>query len=250
MKVSKHRALEADATFIKTVSDWLYSFTNYIETRAEEKDSMAKLKTFVRSQRADPRVSNNLINATLNFIITKFEDRLPKLSHRHFLRAVSGNVADNCFSESSNSSLTRDPLGPNPCHHLHNSMGAINEHNQEAVAKLRHSAFDEFRATKMETESESAEQAAARVNSEDIIEPVNDLIMGEYYRSQKETCCCLEVLVKDGNFVPLNQDNMDCKVGGEQVRHFLVRTYDLNMGGTLLSVNGLESLILSDQTCS
>ena len=129
-------------------------------------------------------------------------------------------------------------------------MGAINEHNQEAVAKLRHSAFDEFRATKMETESESAEQAAARVNSEDIIEPVNDLVMGEYYRSQKETCCCLEVLVKDGNFVPLNQDNMDCKVGGEQVRHFLVRTYDLNMGGTLLSVNGLESFILSDQTCS
>ena len=230
MKMSKHKALDADTAFIKTVSDWLYSFTNYTETRDEEKDSMKKLKAFVRNQKDNAHISNNLIQATLDFIITKFEDRLPRLSHRHYLHAVAGGFADNCFSESSNASLSRDPLGPNPSHHLHNSMDAINEHNQEAVAKLRRGALDVFRATKMKTERESAEQASARVISEDIIEPVNDLVMKEYSSSQKQTCCCLEVLVEEGKFVPLDRDAIDYK-GGDTVRHFLVRTYDLHMGG-------------------
>jgi len=229
MKVKKYGTTELDKTFVKVVSDWLYSFTNYIESREEEKDSMEKLKAFVRLQKDHPQVSANLVRATIDFIITKFESRLSRLCHRHFLHVVAGDSGDNCWSESSNSSLARDPLGPNPCHHLHVSMDAINEHNEETVGKLRRAAWDELHSTKMETQRESSQQAAARENSDDIIERMNDVVMREFSRSQDEKCCCLEVLVEDGKFARLGQDAEDRKMGCA-VRHFLVRTKDLAMG--------------------
>ena len=59
-------------------------------------------------------------------------------------------------------------------------MDAINEHNEETVGKLRRAAWDELHSTKMETQRESSQQAAARENSDDIIERMNDVVMREF----------------------------------------------------------------------
>ena len=68
---------------MKSVSDWLYSFANYIELEVEEADSLQKLRQFVQNERSNDKIHHGLIDFTLEYITCGFEDQLYRLSHRH-----------------------------------------------------------------------------------------------------------------------------------------------------------------------
>jgi hypothetical protein len=57
-----------DKDFQTWVGRWLYSFCNYIETKCEEEDSMAKLLLFISEARLEGKVNTGLINALVTFI--------------------------------------------------------------------------------------------------------------------------------------------------------------------------------------
>ena len=118
------------------MKDWFYSFTNYIEYEHEEKDSLEKLKNVIRFERTQERVTKTLLDWTWTFLTTKFEHRLNMLCFRHYKYRFCGHVADNCFTESENSALARDPLGPKPLYRLHISCDTILQHTDERYRQL------------------------------------------------------------------------------------------------------------------
>ena len=126
-----HKKTDLDGAFIEEMRDWFYDFTNYIEYGHEEKNHLAKMREIIAFERSQGRVSKPLLDYTLDFLTTKFQDRLPLLCQRHFKFTYCGHVADNCFTESENSSLARDPLGPKPSYRLHVSADAILQHTDE-----------------------------------------------------------------------------------------------------------------------
>ena len=115
----------------------MYSFTNYIESEAEEKDSMSKLKAVIKFERSQTNITPALLDMTYEFITTKFEHKLPHICHRYFMGKYYGHIADNCFTESSNSLIARDPMGPKPKYNLANAVGSILNHTDEQFRKLR-----------------------------------------------------------------------------------------------------------------
>ena len=80
----------------------------------EEKDTVQKLKDMLHFEKNQGKISKDLIGWTWEYLTTKFEHRLPLLCNRHFMYVLCGYVADNCFTESENSSISRDTLGPKP----------------------------------------------------------------------------------------------------------------------------------------
>jgi len=132
---------DADDDFIKEISNWLYSFTNYIESEAEEKDSMKKLKAIIRFEQSQSNVSPGLLEFVSEFVSTKFEHKLPFICHCHFMGRYYGNVADNCFTESANSLVARDEMGPKPKYNLANSLGSLLNHTDQQFKKLKSNAY-------------------------------------------------------------------------------------------------------------
>lgn len=118
------------------MGDWFYSFTNYIEYEHEELDSLQKLKDVITFERSQKRISNSLLDWTTEFLTEKFEHRLPLLCNRNYKYQLCGSIADNCFTESENSALARDPLGPKPTYRIHVSCDAILQHTDDKFTRL------------------------------------------------------------------------------------------------------------------
>ena len=86
---------------------------------------MKKLRRFCNNARSNDNINDNLIDFILEYIRVSFEDVLPLLSHRNYMYRYCGWVADNCFTESENATLSKDEFGPKPNHRLHISGDAI-----------------------------------------------------------------------------------------------------------------------------
>ena len=140
LKVKKFIESELDDAFVDEISDWLYSFTNYIEYGHEEKHNLQKLYFIIQFERTQKRVHMKLLDFTTEFLRTGFVDRLPMMCHRHFKFNYCGWVDENCFTESENSALARDPLGPKPRYRLHVSADAIIQHTDERFRRLQRDA--------------------------------------------------------------------------------------------------------------
>jgi len=117
--------------------DWFYSFTNYIENEMEEKDSLEKLKKTIMFELRREKLSKALLEFTMTFLTTKFEHKLDMLCHRHFMYTFMGTVADNCFTESENSRLARDPFGPKPNLRVDTAVASIIQHTDSCFQTLR-----------------------------------------------------------------------------------------------------------------
>ena len=131
-----HATTDEDRAFIEEMRDWLYSFTNYVETESEEKDSLMKLKGTIKFELGRKKLSKALLEFTMTYVTTKFEHKLSMLCHRRFMNTFEGRVADNCFTESDNSALARDPFGPKPNYKLHKAVGTIVQHTDERFRSL------------------------------------------------------------------------------------------------------------------
>ena len=132
-----HASTDEDYAFIEEMRDWFYSFTNYIETEMEEKDSLHKLKLVIQFELERNKLSKALLEFTMTYVTTKFEHKLGMLCHRHFMSTFMGCIADNCFTESENSALARDPFGPKPNYKLSTAVGSVIQHTDERMRALK-----------------------------------------------------------------------------------------------------------------
>lgn len=141
LKAKMHIKTDEDATFIEEMKDWFYSFTSDIESEMEEKDSIDKLKMVLNFEKNRGNISKGLLGWTWEFLTTKFEHRLPYISLRNYLYRFVGFVADNCFTESENSAIARDPFGPKPLYRLHVSCDTLIQHINERFRVLISDAY-------------------------------------------------------------------------------------------------------------
>jgi hypothetical protein len=148
---------DADFDFLVWVKLWLYSFSNYIETKREEEDSMLKLWSFISQARADNVVCLDLINETERFIQESFKPDLPVLCLRHYLKVHWGHVDENCFAESENSALKRDIYGPKANNKLHVAGDATIMHTDKRFKRMEKDAYASLSRTALVSDSVSPE---------------------------------------------------------------------------------------------
>ena len=133
-------------------------------------------------------LNNTLLEETRDFIKTNFEDQLYRICHRHYKFKFWGWVDENCFTEGSNASLSRDVLGPKPKHKLHQAADCIIQHTESTFNKVTTGAINEFSSRKIKKKNESADDVVARELSATIIESKLDLAMEQYMLSGSYSC--------------------------------------------------------------
>lgn len=169
--------------------DWFYSFTNYIEYSHEEKDSLAKLRKVIAFEQSNGKVTPALVDFTSNFLTTKFQDRLPNLCLRVFKYAYYGWVADNCFTESENSTIERDAFGPKSSYRLHVSADATIQHTNERFRQMISDATSAFKSRKPVKPNETEIDTLARELSASLLDSCNDFIIEQYEKSNDYWGC-------------------------------------------------------------
>ena len=193
---------EHDVAFVSEVSNWFYSFVTYIETEEEATDSMAKLKDVIMAS-VGGNIKESLVVNTFEYVEDKFEDQLVRMGNWKYMTKWSGWVGENCFTESSNASLSKCPFGPKPKMHLHQSTDCIMQHTEETYRKRTTEAFKGLHARKQKPKRKSddtVEKAAQRLLSSDIIEVKNDSAFNEYALASNYKCA--EVLSHDNVILP------------------------------------------------
>ena len=94
-----------------------------------------------------------------------------------------GWVADNCFTESENSTIERDPLGPKSSYKLHVSADAIIQHTDERFRNLISDATAAYKARKQAKPDDTELDALACRLSAKLLNNCNDFIVGEFEKS-------------------------------------------------------------------
>jgi hypothetical protein len=135
IKAKCHCSTPADDEFLDTVENWLYSFCDSVETFEEEEHSKLHFVSFVSNQ--DSKLSKPLLAFTNKFFNNGFVPILPRLCYRHFFHLPGGDLGASSISESENSALKRDTLGPVPQQSIDRSQEAIQAHEQRRLQNLR-----------------------------------------------------------------------------------------------------------------
>ena len=81
MKTMKLIRSYSDQEFQGIIKEWLYSFAQYIETKAEEEYGLERLKTFISKARVEAIIAKKLIDFTEDYLKT-FQADLPVLCPR------------------------------------------------------------------------------------------------------------------------------------------------------------------------
>ena len=128
--------------------NWFYNFKTSIETEAQEHDSVSKLMGYIEEVDKEGNVNPNLLSFTRKFVRESFVPILPLLCFRSYIDIYCGDVDENCFVESDNSSLKRDHMGPNANNKLVTSAHSINNHTKRRMGKLQITATKNFEMKK------------------------------------------------------------------------------------------------------
>ena len=161
----------------------MYSFCNYVETPEEENDSLRKLREVLRIDFESQVVTRALVEYTEEFVVTKFIPSLPKLCLRYSKNFFFGWLADNCFVESENSALVRDPMGPKPNYKLHVSTSSIIQHTNSRMHSLNHWAHQESSSTFLRKLTESEVESMSGHMSTWVIEKSNHTLVSQWSSS-------------------------------------------------------------------
>lgn len=163
---------------------WFYHFTNAIETEDQECDSFSKLYAYIDSCDKEGIINAPLISFTKEFIKNSFTPVLKLLCFRHFKDIYWGDVNENCFLESDNSSLKRDPMGPSANSKLFSSAHAVTKHTERRMKRLKKEATKSFQNTQ---HSEWAGTEAEECNNElskKIVEYRRKMAIAQFLLSQ------------------------------------------------------------------
>lgn len=149
----KLKTTELDSQFISTIILWLYHFTNDIETEAQMKDSYVKLTNFILDAEKDSGLSEPLVAFTANYLLTSFHPYLSLLCQCYFQDVSCGDVNANCFVESDNASLKKDPMKPNANSKLYVSCKNICAHTNRRMNTLKRNAAKNARSQMLPNQS-------------------------------------------------------------------------------------------------
>ena len=122
---------DCDFQFQEHMIKFLCSFCRVIESQEEEEDSIKNLQAYVDIKSKENSASNNLILLTRNCMLGSFLPQLHRLCFRHCKNQKAGFIDNNFFSESENSALSRDSLGPRSNHKLHVSCDTIMQNSKK-----------------------------------------------------------------------------------------------------------------------
>jgi hypothetical protein len=150
-----------DDDFLDLVEKWLYSFCDYVETAEEEEHSKHQFNLFVSSQ--DQKISKTLHTYTKTFFNTRFVPFLPRLCFHHFLHLPGGDLGANLISESENSALKRDTLGPVPQQSIDKSQEAIQAHEHRRLQNLRTKSLQSLSQQLSLQPSQQTERSSVRI---------------------------------------------------------------------------------------
>ena len=136
---------EDDNKFKEIMKNWFYTFTDKIETKAQEVDSIEKLMHYIDQVSKTEKVSERLITFTKSFIRESFVPNLGSLCFRHYMDVYWGDVCADSFTEGDNSSLKRDIKGPSANYNLYASSKAITDHVNQQIDELQKSSMNNHR---------------------------------------------------------------------------------------------------------
>lgn len=169
------------------MNDWFYSFADYIEEEWEEIDFIEKLYAIIAYEKSRALVSKNLIKWTEEFLTTKLIIYLPKLCYRYSKAYLMGGVGDNCFTESENSTLSRDSCGPKPLYKVHSSTEKIKNHTDGRMKRIRIHAFDALNRTWLRRDNEDFVESNQRLLSSIMTDYANKE-SGNEFRLAQDYC--------------------------------------------------------------
>jgi len=115
----KYENTPEDKLFRKHMVNWFYSFSSEVVTKEMEVDSLKKLDAYIAEVKSIGNVNPDLITFTEIFKTKSFVPNLYRLCQRHYMGIAFGYEAANCFTESENARLYRDPQGPKSNNKLH-----------------------------------------------------------------------------------------------------------------------------------
>ena len=115
----KYEKNAEDKMFRKHMIHWFYSFTSEITNKEMEKDSLKKLNAYIAEVKSLGNVNPELITYTEVFKTKSPVPNLYRLCQRHYMGIAFGHEAANCFTESKNARLYKDPQGPKANNKLH-----------------------------------------------------------------------------------------------------------------------------------
>ena len=184
-KMSVHLAIKTDEDdrFVTTIIHWLYHFTNEIETEAQMWDSYHKLEEFVTSALNDSALSNNLVVNTSTFLRESFKPMLQLLCQCYYNEVFCGDVNENCFVESDNASLKKDPMKPHANSRLYVSAKNILDHTTRRIDKLMRQATKKARSQILPKPSDSDVDKIRHALSKDIVEHKREKVLQQFLAS-------------------------------------------------------------------
>ena len=168
------------------MSRWFYHIIEDIENETQESDSLAKMSSYLITCANDSKLNVNLVAFTKQFVMNSFKPVLGLLCQRHFNDIYCGNVDQNCFTESDNSSLKRDPTGPQANAKLPSSAQAILNHTHRRVDKLQKEAMKGFTYRRLPKRDDSVYELVMASLSEYIVEHKSKLAVEQYEHSRCE----------------------------------------------------------------
>ena len=131
LKVRGKKKTTNDVMFVDDCRDWFYSFTTDIDTERKEIMHIKNFELWLRQQKQ--HVSKKLFKFTTTFWQKIFKYNLHKLCFRHYKSRPGGDERSTSFTESANSALKRDTMGPAPNQPLDRSQAAIADHKQRRI---------------------------------------------------------------------------------------------------------------------
>ena len=117
-------------------------------------------------------VTRSLVEDTILFLETNFQDQLPNMGNWRYMTKWSGWVGKNCFTEGSNGSLAKCIFGPKPKHRLHQAGDCIITRTEEVFRKVgteAHKQLQKTRQKRLTTADESDDNDAQQQLSTDIL---------------------------------------------------------------------------------
>ena len=133
-----------------------------------------------------------------NYVIAKFMPDLSRLSHRHYMGTMMGFRRNNCFSETENALLYRDPMGPSSNNKLHISYSKIANHTIRRNSNTKSRDLANMTRTRHPVESSSAafDVDVLSLLSKKFVEVPRDKAMEQFHHS-KSYRHCLETITKN-----------------------------------------------------
>lgn len=183
MGAIKHKKTETDSEFIATIIKWLYHFTNEIETPAQMNDSYAKLEDFIADAEDDTELTTALVNYTSTWLRESFKPLLRLLCQCYYQDVPCGDVNANCFVESDNAALKKDPMRPNANSKLYISAKNIVSHTNRRMNTLKADAAKKATSQLLPKPSDNDIDTLRCKLSKDIVEHKREICLQQFISS-------------------------------------------------------------------